>query len=98
MASEIARSVSAQANAHRVVPNRYLSTLLGPIGKLPPWCNAVAYRRGGQLLIDGSVVATALGAAYMIRFDGAPPTPYYRQFLLVVPFFVSLYLGANLVT
>ena len=59
---------------------------------------AHALRRLGQLLIDGAIVAVALDAAYMIRFDGPPPAPYNQQLLLVLPVVVLVYLAANVLS
>jgi FlaA1/EpsC-like NDP-sugar epimerase len=54
-----------------------------------------AYRRLHHLLINGCIVALALWAAYMLRFDGSLPVAYQKQFLAFLPFAVSLYLAFN---
>jgi FlaA1/EpsC-like NDP-sugar epimerase len=58
----------------------------------------ILYSRTNQLAIDGSLVALTLWVAYMIRFDGQLPASYYRQFLFVLPFAVSLYLESGYVS
>jgi FlaA1/EpsC-like NDP-sugar epimerase len=54
-----------------------------------------SYRRAHHLLINGCIVALALCAAYMLRFDGTLPVAYQKQFLAFLPFAVSLYLAFN---
>ena len=47
-----------------------------------------------QFVVDGLVVATALLAAYFIRWTGEiPPRDYIKQFLLIVPYLVLLRIG-----
>lgn len=46
-----------------------------------------------QLGVDGFVVALSLALAYLIRFEGAPPRTYIKQFLLIVPYLVLLRVG-----
>ncbi len=48
-----------------------------------------------QLLIDAVIVAVALTAAYLVRFDGVPPREFLKQGLFFLPYVVVLYLGAN---
>jgi FlaA1/EpsC-like NDP-sugar epimerase len=49
--------------------------------------------RALQFLVDGLIVCLALGLAYAIRFEGAPPRDYVKQLLLVLPYVVLLRLG-----
>src|SRR5262245_11922073 len=53
------------------------------------------YRRVHHLLINGCIVALALWAAYLVRFDGNLPAGYQHQLLMFLPFAVSLYLAFN---
>ena len=46
-----------------------------------------------QVLADGLIVCLALTLAYAIRFEGAPPGLYRKQFLLVLPYLVLLRLA-----
>ena len=57
--------------------------------------NRFVYSRANQIVIDGALVAMALCASYLFRFDGELPAPYERQLLLVLPFAVALYLAIN---
>jgi FlaA1/EpsC-like NDP-sugar epimerase len=54
-----------------------------------------AYRRLHHLLINACIVALALWAAYMLRFDGDLPLAYQHQLVAFLPFAVSLYLAFN---
>jgi FlaA1/EpsC-like NDP-sugar epimerase len=63
----------------------------------PSLRDQLPYSRTAQVFIDVAVVACALAFAYLIRFDGLPPDHYQKQFLLVAPYAVLLYLGMNLI-
>ena len=58
-----------------------------------------SYRAGSRdiwvMPSRGAIVATTLWVAYMTRFDGSLPTIYQKQFIIVLPFAVSLYVGIN---
>lgn len=54
------------------------------------------YSRFWHFLIDGTVVAGALGISYVLRFDGLPPLSYQRQVVIMIPYCVTLYVGMNL--
>jgi FlaA1/EpsC-like NDP-sugar epimerase len=60
-----------------------------------PRLGKLLYSRTTQLMIDGAIVGTALWLAYLIRFDGAPLEAERRQFALILPFIVALYVGVN---
>src|SRR4051812_39816201 len=49
------------------------------------------YSKENQLLIDSTLVALALWASYLLRFDGELPAQYHRQLLTVMPVSVLLY-------
>jgi FlaA1/EpsC-like NDP-sugar epimerase len=53
----------------------------------------VKWQRVGLVLLDAILVVLSLYAAYLLRFNFEVPTPYYRQYLLVVAFFVLVRLG-----
>jgi FlaA1/EpsC-like NDP-sugar epimerase len=69
--------------------------LLGLAERLSLRVDTGAYRRVHQLLINACIVALALWAAYMLRFDGNLPLAYQHQLLVFLPFAVSLYLAFN---
>jgi FlaA1/EpsC-like NDP-sugar epimerase len=46
-----------------------------------------------QLATDATIVALALAAAYLMRFEGIPNRIYLKQFLLVLPYLVLLRLA-----
>jgi FlaA1/EpsC-like NDP-sugar epimerase len=60
--------------------------------------NRLVYSTPNQIVIDSVLVAIALWASYMCRFDGEVPAPYDRQQLLLLPFAVSLYLTVNVLS
>jgi FlaA1/EpsC-like NDP-sugar epimerase len=62
------------------------------------WFGKLLYSRATQWMIDGAVVASALWVAYVIRFDGAPPETERHQFVVVLPFILTLYVGVNIVS
>jgi FlaA1/EpsC-like NDP-sugar epimerase len=47
------------------------------------------------MLIDAVLVAAALCASFLLRFDGTLPRPYDHQLQLVLPFVVFLYVSLN---
>ncbi|MBW2737215.1 MAG: hypothetical protein JRH20_32960 [Deltaproteobacteria bacterium] len=49
--------------------------------------------RVAQIFVDGLVILLAFALAYAMRFEGAPPRIYVKQFLLVAPYLVLLRLG-----
>lgn len=53
----------------------------------------VKWQRVGLILLDAILVILALYAAFMLRFNFEVSTPYYHQYLLVVPFFVLVRLA-----
>jgi FlaA1/EpsC-like NDP-sugar epimerase len=57
--------------------------------------NRFVYSRADQMFIDGVLVAGALVAAFLLRFDGTLPKPYDHQLRLVLPFVVFLYVSLN---
>jgi FlaA1/EpsC-like NDP-sugar epimerase len=81
-----------------LVRRRPTSRLLVTPDRLADRLEKFVYSRTNQLLIDGSIVAVALWVAYMIRFDGDLPAPYYRQFVILLPFAVSLYVTSNYIS
>ncbi len=62
----------------------------------PSLRDQLPYSRTAQAFIDAAMIAGALAFSYLIRFDGLPPDHYQKQFLLVVPYAVLLYLGMNM--
>ena len=66
--------------------------------RIRAWTAGRSIARAAQMCIDGMLVAVALWAAYLIRFDGVVPVDYEWQMLLVLPFAVLLYLAANVVS
>jgi FlaA1/EpsC-like NDP-sugar epimerase len=68
------------------------------IEKLPTAASRLIYSRVNQALIDSVLVALALCAAYLLRFDGELPVPYFRQLEIVLPVAVLLYLILDVVT
>jgi FlaA1/EpsC-like NDP-sugar epimerase len=71
-----------------LMPGRMVSRALNSSEKL-------IYTLAAQLLIDVGIVAVALAAAYLVRFDGPPPREFLKQGLFVLPYVVVLYLGGN---
>jgi FlaA1/EpsC-like NDP-sugar epimerase len=69
--------------------------LLGIAERLSLRVDTGGYRRVHHLLINACIVALALWAAYMLRFDGNLPLVYQHQLLAFLPFAVSLYLAFN---
>ena len=55
------------------------------------------YNRVWHFVIDCSVLALAYFLSYIFRFDGFPPPLYQRQFFLLLPYVILLYVGMNLV-
>ena len=62
------------------------------------WVGKYLYSRTTQLIIDGGIVGAALWVAYVIRFDGVPPEVERQQFVLVLPFILTLYACVNALT
>src|SRR3954449_10727312 len=60
--------------------------------------NAFVYSTANQMIIDSALVAMALCAAYVFRFDGQLPSPYHRQLVLLLPFAVALHLAVNVLS
>ncbi len=54
------------------------------------------YNRVWHFFIDATVICTAFGLSYVFRFDGIPPWNYQRQFVILLPYCVILYLAMNL--
>jgi FlaA1/EpsC-like NDP-sugar epimerase len=48
------------------------------------------FTRTNQLIIDGGIFCLSFAASYVIRFEGFPAAPEIRQFLLCLPFLVSV--------
>ena len=57
--------------------------------------NHRTYTRTNQLVMDGAIFATSFAAAYLIRFEGAPPWPATAQLLLWLPYLVAARLYVN---
>ena len=96
MGREVVRAFEAGMTwGGELVRKRPTSSLLVMAGKLSVQFDKFVYSRTNQLLIDGSIVAVALWVAYMIRFDGNLPDSYQRQFVILLPFAVSLYVASN---
>ncbi len=55
------------------------------------------YNRLWHFVIDCLVVAWAYFLAYLFRFDGIPPAPYQKQFFVLLPYLVLLYIAVNYV-
>ncbi len=73
-------------------------TALALIGRLDDEVRErLIYNRVWHLLFDSATVASAFLIAYLLRFDGIPPQVYQRQFVLLLPYTVILYVGMNLV-
>ena len=72
-----------------------LAGLFGSGDGLSARLDRFVYSRANQLLIDGALVGVTVWIAYMIRFDGQLPAEYFRQFLMVLPFAVALYLTSG---
>ena len=53
------------------------------------------YSRANQLIIDGSVFAISFAAAYLIRFEGLPSWEFTKQFLIWLPYLVTIRLLIN---
>lgn len=53
------------------------------------------YTRANQLIIDGTIFAASLAAAYLIRFEGVPRWDTTTQFLLWLPYLVAARLYVN---
>jgi FlaA1/EpsC-like NDP-sugar epimerase len=56
------------------------------------------YSRPIQLVIDGALMAVALGCAYLLRFDGELPAPYGRQLVQLLPVAIALCLTINVLS
>jgi FlaA1/EpsC-like NDP-sugar epimerase/UDP-N-acetylmuramyl pentapeptide phosphotransferase/UDP-N-acetylglucosamine-1-phosphate transferase len=56
----------------------------------------IIYSRIYHYAIDIAVIGFSCALAYMLRFDGLPPADFQRQFWVVLPYLVLLYLGMNL--
>ncbi len=52
----------------------------------------VPFSRGAQLFIDAVAVGGTLAFSYLIRFDGMPPINYQKQFIVVAPYVILLYI------
>jgi FlaA1/EpsC-like NDP-sugar epimerase len=72
---------------------RALPTMLAD--KLVAARNRFLYSRTSQVIVDAVLVAVALSAAYLFRFDGDPPLNIERQMREVLPFAVLLVLWVN---
>ncbi len=48
-----------------------------------------------QVVVDATMLALALGGAFLIRFDGHPDVFYTHQLLVLFPLFISLHLLTN---
>jgi FlaA1/EpsC-like NDP-sugar epimerase len=53
------------------------------------------YSRTNQLIVDGTIFALSFAAAYLIRFEGAPPWLHIKQFLLWLPYLIAARLLVN---
>ena len=53
------------------------------------------YTRTNQLILDGLIFAASFTVAYAIRFEGAPPWQYVKQFFLWFPYLIALRLYVN---
>jgi FlaA1/EpsC-like NDP-sugar epimerase len=53
------------------------------------------YTRANQVIVDGIIFASSFAFAYAIRFDGLPPWPYGKQFLLWLPYLLAFRLTLN---
>jgi FlaA1/EpsC-like NDP-sugar epimerase len=42
--------------------------------------------RTTQVVIDAGIVASAFCLAYLIRFEGMPPRPYFKQMVILLPY------------
>lgn len=51
----------------------------------------------GQVLVDGSIFASALIIAYLVRFDFAIPDQHWKQLILLLPYVVLARIGANVI-
>ncbi len=73
-------------------------TALALIGRLDEGVRErLKYSRVWHFIIDSTVIAFALLTSYLFRFDGLPPTDYQRQFVVLLPYMILLYMGVNLV-
>ncbi len=99
MLRDVVKAIEGRRSSqNELVVKRPLSSLLALTGTLSARFDDFLLSRTNQLLIDGIVVAAALWAAYMIRFDGEIPADYLRQFELVAPFAMVLYVGLSYVS
>jgi len=56
----------------------------------------IIYSRIYHYLIDVAVISFSCALAYVLRFDGVPPADFQKQFWVVLPYLILLYLGLNL--
>ncbi len=56
----------------------------------------IIYSRIYHYLIDVAVISSSCALAYVLRFDGVPPSDVQKQFWVVLPYLILLYLGLNL--
>lgn len=54
------------------------------------------YNRFWHFFIDTVVITAAFGISYIIRFDGFPAAIYQRQFAVLLPYCIILYVVVNL--
>jgi FlaA1/EpsC-like NDP-sugar epimerase len=92
---EVAGPAVRMSSGETVLRNLPHLRLLGLAERLSLRVDTGAYRRVHHLLINACIVALALWAAYMLRFDGNLPLAYQHQLLVFLPFAVSLYLAFN---
>jgi FlaA1/EpsC-like NDP-sugar epimerase len=57
----------------------------------------LAISRVGHFFIDLAIVAFGLLISYIFRFDGWPPNDYPRQFVMLLPYIMLLYVALNFV-
>lgn len=61
------------------------------------WIPAIEWLRLLQIAIDAAIIAAAMSAAFLIRFDGKLSPVFLHQLLVCMPFLVPMRVAANAV-